>query len=57
VTISPAVVKRVIKMRAKGTPWLDIIATLKQPRSFILKIRPMMKKMDKKSVRSRKRTA
>lgn len=51
--IKPATVTRVIKMRQKGLTWSEIIDTLKVPRSFILRVRPLMKKVDKKSVRRR----
>ena len=51
--ISPATVQRVIKMRAKGKTWIEIVTMLDKPRNFILRIRPLMKKMDRNSVAKR----
>lgn len=49
--ITEAMVARVIKMRADGKTWEDICATLGQPAHFVLRVRPLMKKADKSSVR------
>lgn len=48
--ISDALVRRVIALRAKGTTWDEILVKLDKPRSFIFKVRPLMKKIDRKSV-------
>ncbi len=48
--ISPAIVKRVIGMRKKGMTWAEITEALDQPDHFVIKIRPLMMKMDRKSV-------
>jgi hypothetical protein len=49
--ISDAVVKRVIKMRADGKGWPEILKELDEPNNFISRVRPLMKAMDKSSVR------
>lgn len=51
-TISDAVVKRVIKMRADGKGWPEILTALGETsNSFILRVRPLMKAIDKSSVK------
>jgi hypothetical protein len=50
--ISDAVVARVIKMRADGKGWPEILAALGETsNSFIHRIRPLMKAVDKSSVK------
>lgn len=50
--ISEAVVNRVIKMRADGKGWPEILAALGETsNSFIHRIRPLMKAVDKSSVK------
>jgi hypothetical protein len=48
--ISEAIVKRVIKKRADGVSWPEICTELGEGTSFIHRIRPLMKKMDRSSV-------
>jgi hypothetical protein len=48
--ISEAIVKKCIARRAKGDNWTDICNDLGEPLSFTLKVRPLMKKLDKSSV-------
>jgi len=51
-TISEAVVKRVIKLRADGKGWPEILTTLGETsNNFIHRIRPLMKALDKSSVK------
>lgn len=50
-TISDAVVNRVIKMRADGKGWPEILTALGEAPSFVLRVRPLMKKVDKGSVK------
>lgn len=51
-TISDATVKRVIKMRAAGTGWPEILKELGEKSStFIQRVRPLMKAIDKSSVK------
>jgi hypothetical protein len=50
-TISEAVVNRVIKMRADGKAWPEILTTLGETNSFVHRVRPLMKKVDKSSVK------
>jgi hypothetical protein len=45
-------VARVIAMRRKGVPWLEIVDKLGQPRSYVLKVRPLMKELDPSSVKA-----
>lgn len=48
--ISEATVRRVIKMREDKKDWSDIVKALDVPRSFILRVRPLMKKLQPGSV-------
>ena len=51
-TISDAVVARVIKMRADGKGWPEILTALGETsNSFIHRVRPLMKAVDKSSVK------
>lgn len=51
--IAPALVARVIKMREKGQTWTEIVEALDVAPNFIQRVRPLMKKVNKKSVASR----
>jgi hypothetical protein len=49
--ISDATVRKVIKMRADGKSWPEILKELgEKSNNFILRVRPLMKKLDKSSV-------
>lgn len=49
--ISDATVRKVIKMRADGKGWPEILKELgEKSNNFILRVRPLMKKLDKSSV-------
>jgi hypothetical protein len=51
-TISDATVKKVIKLRAAGTGWPEILKELGEKSStFIQRVRPLMKAIDKSSVK------
>jgi len=52
-SIPPALVARVIKMREKGQTWTEIVEALNVAPNFIQRVRPLMKKVNKKSVASR----
>jgi hypothetical protein len=43
-------VQRVIGMRKKGMPWSEICEKFDQPLSWQLKVRPLMKEIDRSSV-------
>jgi hypothetical protein len=48
--ISEATVRRVIKMRQDAQSWPEIIAALGETNGFVHRVRPLMKKLDRKSV-------
>lgn len=49
--ISEATVKKVIKMRADGASWPEVIKDLGETNNFVHRVRPLMKKLDKSSVK------
>lgn len=55
--ISEATVKRCIKARADGKGWPEILKDIGEKPSFVLRVRPLMKAMDKASVRKLNRSS
>lgn len=49
--ITEATVRKVIKMRADGASWPEVIKSLDESNNFVHRVRPLMKKMDKSSVK------
>lgn len=48
--ITDATVRKVIKMRAAGSGWPEILTEIGEKPNFVLRVRPLMKKLDKSSV-------
>lgn len=49
--ISEATVRKVIKMRADGASWPEVIKSLDESNNFVHRVRPLMKKVDRSSVK------
>jgi hypothetical protein len=49
--ISDATVRKCIKLRGEGVAWPEILKQIGEKPSFVLRVRPLMKKEDKSSVR------
>lgn len=45
-TITKAEVRKVISLRKKGTKWEDITEQMGKTRSFIMKVRPLLREVD-----------
>ena len=50
--IDPKVVRKVISLRKQGRSWTEVLEAIGEERPFVLKVRPLMKKLDPDSVRT-----
>jgi hypothetical protein len=50
--IDPKVVRKVITLRKQGKSWTEVLEAVGEERPFVLRVRPLMKKLDPDSVRS-----